>query len=79
MLSNVKVEMPLSDLHALLDYARESEESFEDFLSAAVREFLANRRSKQQPHTVTSGAPTASIVPMPSVTSSESGDQKKKA
>ncbi len=79
MLSNVKVEMPLSDLHALLDYARESEESFEDFLSAAVREFLANRRSKQQPLTVTSGGQPASIVPMPSATSSESGDQKKKA
>lgn len=77
MLSNVKVEFPLADLHALLDYARESEESFEQFLSTAVREFIANRRAKRQPHTVTSGAPSANIVPMPPAASSVSGDQKK--
>lgn len=71
MLSNVRVEFPLSDLHALLDYARESDESFEDFISAAVREFLANRRSKPQAPTVINGA-FESHTP-----NSVSGDQKK--
>jgi transcriptional regulator with XRE-family HTH domain len=57
MLSNVEIKFPISDLHTLLDYARESGESFETFLSTAVREYLANHRSKQvAPSPVTTGA-----------------------
>jgi transcriptional regulator with XRE-family HTH domain len=48
MLSNVQIHFPLKDLHALLDFSRESGESFEDFLSAAVREFITRHRSKPQ-------------------------------
>jgi transcriptional regulator with XRE-family HTH domain len=57
MLSNVEIKFPISDLHTLLDYARESGESFETFLSTAVREYLAKHRSKQAaPTPVTTGA-----------------------
>ena len=62
MLSNVQIHFPLKDLHALLDFSRESGESFEDFLSAAVREFIANRRSKPQAPTVKAG-PTKPTSP----------------
>lgn len=57
MLSTVQVQLPLSDLHSLLDYARESGESFETFLSTAVREYIARHRSKQlAPSPVKTGA-----------------------
>lgn len=57
MLSNVQIRFPLTDLHALLDYARESGESFETFLSTAVREYLARHRSKSPgPSPVKTGA-----------------------
>lgn len=62
MLSNVQIHFPLTDLHALLDYSRESGESFEDFLSAAVREFIANHRSKHPAPTVKAG-PTKPTSP----------------
>lgn len=62
MLSNVQIHFPLKDLHALLDYSRESGESFEDFLSAAVHEFIAKHRSKQPAPTVKAG-PTKPTSP----------------
>lgn len=62
ILSNVQIKFPMSDLHALLDYARESGESFETFLSTAVREYLARNRSKQSaPTAVKAGA----VYPFP--------------
>ncbi len=62
MLTNVKLDFPLTDLHALLDFARESGESFETFLSSAVREYLARHRSKQPaPSPVKTGA----VYPFP--------------
>lgn len=49
MLSNVHIQFPLTELHQLMDFARESQESFEAFLSTAISEFLTNRRAKQEP------------------------------
>jgi len=76
MLSNVQIHFPLNDLHALLDYSRESGESFEDFLSAAVREYIANHRSKSQPQTVNAG-PTHPTKPfnMPQISQQIAADQ----
>ena len=55
MLSNVQVRFPISDLHALLDFARERGESFEEFLSKAVKDFLEKHRSKTKAPTVIQG------------------------
>ena len=50
MLSNVKVTFPLTDLHELLDLAREEKMSFEDLLSQAIRELVAKRRKRSEIH-----------------------------
>ena len=63
MLSNVQIHFPLKDLHALLDFSRESGESFEDFLSEAVREFIARHRLKPQPQSVKSGPVKTAALP----------------
>lgn len=73
MLSNVRINFPLSDLHALLDLAREENISFETLLSEAAQLVIRQRREKQQPQTVNHTGPTAkplaaspsNITPMP--------------
>jgi transcriptional regulator with XRE-family HTH domain len=70
MLSNVQINFPLKDLHQLLDFSRESGESFEDFLSIAVREYIVKHRSKPQPQAANSGpvktaASPSNITPLP--------------
>jgi transcriptional regulator with XRE-family HTH domain len=59
MLSNVKVTFPLTDLHELLDLAREENISFEDLLSEAIQELVKTRRSRPKapaPYPVKTGA-----------------------
>lgn len=63
MLSNVQVKFPISDLHSLLDFARESGESFEDFLSSAVREYISRHRLPKP--AAPSPVKTGSIYPFP--------------
>lgn len=65
MLSNVQVRFPISDLHALLDFARERGESFEEFLSKAVKDFLEKHRSKTTAPTVIKGPTPANPVALP--------------
>lgn len=49
MLSKVSVNLPLSVLSDLMDFSRESNESFELFLSNAVRDYLKKHRAKPTP------------------------------
>lgn len=44
LLRDTKFELPMEDLHVLLDYARELGLSFEEVMAKAVREYLAARR-----------------------------------
>jgi transcriptional regulator with XRE-family HTH domain len=44
LLRDTKFELPMEDLHVLLDYAREQGLSFEQVMAKAVREYLAARR-----------------------------------
>jgi transcriptional regulator with XRE-family HTH domain len=49
MLSNVRIQFPLSELHELLDLARAEDLSFEDLLAEAIRELVKSRRSHPKP------------------------------
>lgn len=49
MLQGVRVELPISDLHHLLDYARTNSMDFSSVLSEAVRQYLAAKPSKIKP------------------------------
>jgi DNA-binding XRE family transcriptional regulator len=44
LLRDTKFELPMEDLHVLLDYARAQGMSFEQVMAKAVREYLAARR-----------------------------------
>jgi transcriptional regulator with XRE-family HTH domain len=44
LLRATKFELPVEDLHLLLDYAREQGITFEEVMAFAVREYLAARR-----------------------------------
>lgn len=44
LLRTTKFELPVEDLHLLLDYAREQGITFEEVMAFAVREYLAARR-----------------------------------
>ena len=44
LLRDTKFELPMEDLHVLLDYARAQGLSFEQVMAKAVREYLAARR-----------------------------------
>lgn len=59
MLSSVRISFPLTDLHELLDLAREEGISFEDLLSQAIQDLIEVRRSRpkaQAPYPVKTGA-----------------------
>jgi len=42
LFADMPVTLPLSDLHTLLDMARENKQPFEAVLSAAIREYIAH-------------------------------------
>ena len=46
LLGATSVEMPLSELHALLDTARADNKDFKELLGEALREYLAKRKKK---------------------------------
>ena len=49
MLNNVSVRLPLSVHSDLMDFSRESKESFETFLTNAVRDYIQKHRQKPAP------------------------------
>lgn len=49
MLQGVRVELPISDLHHLLDYARTNNMDFSAVLSQAVKQYLAVKPGKTKP------------------------------
>ncbi len=80
MLRSFPIELPLEEIHALLDLARENNESFDKILAQAIRAYLASKRTaplKKPLAPVTAAAsettstapptppPTAPTVPLP--------------
>lgn len=46
ILRTVKVELPLEDLHELMDFARSKNIGLHELLSGAIRDYLAAKRKK---------------------------------
>ncbi len=65
MLSNVRLEFPLHELHELLDLARAEDLSFEDLLAEAVRYLVKTRRSRPKPMPQKAGQDSTSPANQP--------------
>lgn len=71
VLSTARVVLPLTQLHELLDLARESGMTFEDLLTEAAEYVVAKRRSKSQaPEAVNQGAMATTKNAAPAASSS---------
>jgi len=75
LLRTTKFDLPIEDLHVLLDYARENGSNFEEIMAIAVREYLtARKKSGKVVPLPTIGPPTARAAEDPAAYTTGGGD-----